>query len=150
MKNSIAQTETAGAARWMIVDDNEDILSLMRAIAERLGAVAIECFNSPKAALAAFRAAPGKFSVVITDLEMPGMSGIELCRELRKFSPAQKILLTTGSEILTGREAVERGFCGMLRKPFPFASLQRALSAAGVVKTADENGRGNFAALMTA
>ena len=78
------------------------------------------------------------------------MSGIELCRELRKFSPAQKILLTTGSEILTGREAVERGFCGMLRKPFPFASLQRALATAGVVKTADENGRGNFAALMTA
>src|SRR5450631_569940 len=101
MKNSIAETEAAGEARWMIVDDNENILSLMRAIAERLGAVVIECFNSPKAALAAFRAAPEKFSVVITDLEMPGMSGIELCRELRKFSPAQKILLTTGSEILT-------------------------------------------------
>ena len=150
MKNSITETEAAGRPRWMIVDDNENILSLMQAIAARLGNAAVECFNSPRAALAAFRAAPEKFSLVITDLEMPGMSGIELCRELRKFSPAQKILLTTGSEILTDSEAAERGFCGLLHKPFPFASLQRALTAAGIVEMPAENNSEKFAALTMA
>jgi CheY-like chemotaxis protein len=72
MNSNLAQTETTGRTRWMIVDDNEDILSLMQAIATRLGDVAAECFNSPKNALAAFRAAPEKFPLVITDLEMPG------------------------------------------------------------------------------
>jgi CheY-like chemotaxis protein len=150
MKTTFTATECASRTRWMIVDDNEDILSLMQAIAARLGEAAIECFNSPKAALAAFRAAPEKFSLVITDLEMPGMSGIELCRELHEVSPAQKILLTTGSEILTDGEAAEKGFCGLLHKPFPFASLQRALGAAGVLEMAAQNNPEKFAALTMA
>ena len=150
MKTTFTSTECSGGARWMIVDDNEEILSLMEAIAGRLGGAAVECFNSPKAALAAFRAAPEKFSLVITDLEMPGMSGLEFCRELHEVSPAQKILLSTGSEILTDAQAAQNGFCGLLHKPFPFASLQRALGAAGVLEMAAQNNPEKFAALTMA
>jgi CheY-like chemotaxis protein len=150
MNSNLVQTETAADARWMIVDDSEEILALMEAIAGRLGGVAIECFNSPQAALAAFRAAPEKFQIVITDLEMPGMNGLEFCRELHEVSPAQKVLLSTGSEILTDEQAAQNGFCGLLHKPFLIASLQRALAAAGVLEIAPENNSGKIAALTVA
>jgi CheY-like chemotaxis protein len=130
MKNSIIQTEAGSRPRWMIVDDDRDILSLIRDIVARFCNVDIECFNSPQDALAAFEAEPGAFEFVITDLEMPGMSGIELSRHLRALSPSLKILLSTGSEILSDEEAVQKGFCGLLRKPFPLAALQNALEPA--------------------
>jgi CheY-like chemotaxis protein len=130
MKNLIMQTGNDRRPRWMIVDDNQDILSLVRDIIARFSDVDVECFNSPQAALAVFEAEPDAFEFVITDLEMPDMSGIELCRRLRVFSPSLKILLSTGSEIISDEEAVQKGFCGLLRKPFPFAALQHALEPA--------------------
>ena len=130
MKNSIIQTEAGSRPRWMVVDDDRDILSLIRDIVARFGNVDVECFNSPQDALAAFEAEPGAFEFVITDLEMPGMTGIELSRHLRALSPSLRILLSTGSEILSDEEAAQKGFCGLLRKPFPLAALQNALEPA--------------------
>lgn len=130
MKNAMMQTENGSRPRWMIVDDSPDILSLIRDILARFNAVDIECFNSPQSALAAFEADPNAFEFVITDLEMPDMSGIELCRRLRRLTPLLKILLTTGSEILSSEEAAQKGFCGLLHKPFPLPALQRALEPA--------------------
>jgi CheY-like chemotaxis protein len=124
------QTEDGNRPRWMVVDDDQDILSLIHDIIARFSAVDIECFNSPKEALNAFESKPGAFEFVITDLEMPDMSGIELCRRLRALSPSLKILLSTGSDILSDDEAVQKGFCGLLRKPFPLAALQNALEPA--------------------
>jgi CheY-like chemotaxis protein len=150
MNSNFAEIKNTSDTRWMIVDDNEDILAMMQALVARLSSSAIECFNSPSAALKAFAATPEKFQLVITDLEMPGMSGIELCRRLHELSPAQKVLLATGSEILTDEQAAQNGFCGLLHKPFLFASLQRALAAAGVLEMAAENNSKQFAALTMA
>jgi CheY-like chemotaxis protein len=150
MKTNSSQTETAARPRCMIVDDNEEILLLMRDIVAQFSDAEIVCFNSPHAALASFAAVPEAVDFVITDLEMPGMSGIELAERLRKLSPSLKILLATGSEILTDDEASEKGFCGLLHKPFPFAALQRALAAAGLLRRAPENNSEQFAALTMA
>ena len=134
MNSIFPQTSRAARRRWMIVDDDENILSLIYKFAARTSDADIECFLSPHEALAAFAAAPGSFELVITDLEMPGMDGIELGRQLHELSPTTKILLITGSGILTATEAVERGFCGLLCKPFPFAALKNALKFAGVIE----------------
>jgi CheY-like chemotaxis protein len=150
MKNSIIETEAARRPRWMIVDDNQDILAWMRELLAKLVDADIQCFDSPHAALATFAAAPDAVDFVITDLEMPDMSGIELGDRLRKLSPSLKVLLATGSEILTNREAAQKGFCGLLHKPFPFASLERALAAAGLLQDASENNSKPFAALTMA
>jgi CheY-like chemotaxis protein len=150
MNSNFAEIKNTGDTRWMIVDDNEDILAMMQALVARLSGAALECFNSPQAALKVFAATPEKFQLVITDLEMPGMNGIELCRHLRKLSPTQKVLLATGSEILTDEQAAQNGFCGLLHKPFLFASLQRALATAGVLEMAAENNSKQFASLTMA
>jgi CheY-like chemotaxis protein len=130
MKNAMMQTEDGSRPRWMVVDDNQDILSLIHDIVARFRNVDIEYFNSPREAIAAFESKPGAFEFVITDLELPDTGGIELCRRLRAFSPSLKVLLSTGSEILSNEEAAQKGFCGLPRKPFPLAALQRALEPA--------------------
>ncbi len=134
----------------MVVDDNKDILSLMRDVVAQCVDADIQCFHSPHAALAAFTAAPEAVDFVITDLEMPGMSGLELGSRLRKLSPAIKVLLSTGSELLTETEAVQRGFCGLLLKPFHFGALRQALGRAGLPETPAKNNFETFAALTVA
>ncbi len=149
MKNSILQTEGANRPLWMIVDDNEDILSLMREAAARFSHARIVCFDSPRAALAAFEAGPELFELVITDFEMPGMDGVELCRRLRAILPSAKILLTTGSDLVSEETAAHEGFCGLLPKPFPFATLRRVLKGIGVLDNQKTAGANDFSAVLT-
>ena len=91
------QASSPTKARWMIVDDDADILYLLSHLAAQMTDAEIGCFSSPQEAVAAFAEAPDKFQFVITDLEMPGMDGIQLCRRLRAISPGIKVLLSTGS-----------------------------------------------------
>ena len=135
--------------RWMIVDDNEDILWVLRHLAAQISGADITCFLSPCEALAAFTAAPESFELVVTDLEMPGMSGIELCERLHALLPAAKILLTTGSEIITDAEARDKGFCGLLHKPFAIETLQNTLEAVGVGTTSEHFSEATAAFMFT-
>lgn len=115
----------------MVVDDNREILAMMQAMLEHFHG-AIDCFSSPQAAQAAFAAAPDAYELVITDYEMPGMDGIELCHRLHEMAPAQKIFLATGSGFFTEAVARRAGFCALLNKPFPFDAVRGALDQAGI------------------
>lgn len=113
--------------RWMIVDDNADILLMLSAVLENFTSAEIESHDSPQSALAAFIQSPDSYELVLTDFEMPGMDGAELCRRLHTISPAQKIFLATGSGFFTEAAARHAGFSALLNKPFPLAELQAAL-----------------------
>lgn len=115
----------------MLVDDDVLNLALLGKLLGHYCEAEIQCFQDGREALAAFVAAPESFDFVVTDLEMPGMNGLELCRQMRAVSPPVKILLTTGSGDMTGETAVQAGFCGLLRKPFMVDALLNALEAAG-------------------
>ncbi len=138
MKNETA-FETETKMRWMIVDDDEGVLLVLQELARQLTDAEIICFSSPNEALAAFTETPEKFQCVITDLEMPGMDGIYFCRRLHAISPDVKVLLSTGSRILTSAEATQKGFCGLLFKPFPVAAMKKALAVAGIFNSSPAN-----------
>ena len=118
---------------FMVVDDNREILNITRAMLTRITDASVECFPSPAGALAVFQAAPRKYAFVITDFEMPGMTGAELCRHLREISPGLKVLLATGSGIASHSAATAMGFCGLLRKPFMIRDVENALANAGII-----------------
>ncbi len=116
----------------MIVDDDRDVLMVLQKIAARVSDAEIECFRNSQDALAAFEATPGGFDFVMTDFDMPGMDGLELCGLLRAMAPGLKVLLVTASNAIAGEEIVKSGFCGIVRKPFQIPTLVSALVAAGV------------------
>ncbi len=118
--------------RWMLVDDNEEFLMMITAMVENLTGATIECHNSPISALAAFMAEPEAYEVVITDHEMTGMTGIELCGRLQVLAPVQKVILTTGGGHFTREAAGKAGCSALLHKPFMFSALTAALAEAGV------------------
>ena len=94
-----------------------------------LGYEAVVKTLSPEA-LAVFRAAPEQFDLVMTDYEMPHMSGEVLARELRDIRPDIPIILCTGSSAMTGENAHRLGFDALLRKPFRLDDITSVIDLA--------------------
>jgi two-component system cell cycle sensor histidine kinase/response regulator CckA len=115
-------------ARWMVVDNDTDTLDTVAQLLAAVSDAEICPFPSPWQALDAIAAAPEAFHLVVTDLEMPGMSGIDFRRQVEIVSPKTKVLLTTGSGLLTEKCAREIGFCGLLCKPFSIGTLKQTLA----------------------
>ena len=82
-----------GQIRILIVDDDEQILHLLRAILEQEG-YAVDAVTDGYAALAAFN--PDIHDLVITDIVMPGKEGIETIMELRALRPDVPVIAISG------------------------------------------------------
>jgi CheY-like chemotaxis protein len=117
--------------RWLLVDDDADNLKMLSLVLRRVTGAPVECHPTAESALAAFSADPGRYGPVITDLQMPGMNGVELCRQMHSIAPGQKIILATGSGGFNETTARREGFVALLNKPFPMTVLRRALANAG-------------------
>jgi CheY-like chemotaxis protein len=81
--------------RILYLDDEESLVILAKRMLERMG-YEVTGFNDSTQALAAFRAAPQDFDLVLTDLSMPGMSGMEVSRQMLQIRPDIPVLLATG------------------------------------------------------
>lgn len=82
-------------ARILYVDDEDAQLYLGKRLLARMGC-RVAVFNDPLAALQAFREQPNDFDLVITDLSMPQLSGMDLVRELRALRAQLPIIMTSG------------------------------------------------------
>ena len=117
----------------MLVDDDDAIRETIAKLLAAIAGVEVVSFSSGAVALSAFAAAPDTFDFIVSDLDMPAMSGIEFCRRIKTSQPHMKLLLATGSGVITQEEATGFGFCGMINKPFSVATLRRALADAAVL-----------------
>jgi len=81
--------------RILYLDDEESLVILAKRMLERMGYV-VSGFNDSTKALAAFQTAPRDFDLVLTDLSMPGMSGMEVSRRMLQIRPDIPVLLATG------------------------------------------------------
>jgi len=116
-----------GTEKILLVDDEETIISMERLMLERLG-YHVTSRTSSIEALEAFRAAPDKFDLVITDMAMPNMPGNKLSAELIKIRPDIPILLCTGfSETMSEEKAVSIGIKGFLWKPIVMKDLSQKI-----------------------
>ncbi|MEA1969854.1 MAG: PhnD/SsuA/transferrin family substrate-binding protein [Thermodesulfobacteriota bacterium] len=106
-----------GTERILLVDDEEVVIAMEKEMLERMGYQVTSCTSSIEA-LEAFRAAPDKFDLIITDLAMPNMPGDKLAVELTKIRPDIPILLCTGfSNTMSEEKAASLGITGFLFKP---------------------------------
>ncbi len=99
----------------LVVDDELPILDLVRGYLERDGIAVTVAVDGP-AALAAARAESP--DVVILDLMLPGIDGLEVCRQLRTFSEAYVLMLTARSEEIDRIIGLSVGADDYLVKPF--------------------------------
>lgn len=133
--------------RILLVDDAPHMLRLLGRIlvAALDGQAEVHATADGGAAIAALCAQA--FDLVITDLRMPGASGLEVLREARRQEPAPEVLLLTafaGDEVL--REAMRLGASACVRKPFDPDALA-ALVRGALDRAADNRVPGSTANL---
>ncbi len=100
-----------------MVDDEEALVYTVRRQLESLG-YQVTVRNGSREALEAFRAGPDGFDVLITDMTMPHMTGVELSRRIRQIRPGLPIVLCTGfNEMIDEEKAKTLGIHAFLNKP---------------------------------
>jgi two-component system KDP operon response regulator KdpE len=113
--------------RILIVDDEPQITRVLRRSLTSHG-YEVRSAADGESALETF----GDFSpnLVITDLSMPNLNGIELCRRLRQLSPVPIVVLSVKGEEQTKVEALDAGADDYVTKPFGIEELLARIRAA--------------------
>jgi FixJ family two-component response regulator len=110
-----------------IVDDDRE---MREALCDLLLVEGLAChaFESAEAFFAAY--APGAFASVVTDVRMPGVTGLELLARIKRSEPALPVIVVTSSgDLQTRQEALEGGARALLVKPIHNAELLSHLAA---------------------
>ncbi len=117
----------------LLIDDEPIVGQRLRTGLEKMGCK-VEVAQDPKDALAKIRGK--RFDVVITDIMMPEINGIQVLETVKEANPDTQVIIITGfatSEL--AREAMEKGAYDMIAKPFKPADLRGM-----VAKAANEMG----------
>ena len=112
--------------RILVVEDNRDVGAFSTQLLAELGYATVWVANGP-AALDRI-AADANFDLVLTDVVMPGMSGVELAQHLRASRPDLPVILTSGYSHVIAAEGTH-GFA-LLRKPYSLDALSAVLEDA--------------------
>ena len=139
---SMAASIPRGHEHILLVDDEVMLVNLGQELLTRLG-YAVTGHTSSVEALAAFRAAPHQFDLVITDQTMPTMTGEALVRALRDIRSDLPIVLCTGfSYAMTKDKAAALGIDAFLLKPLVAQDLARTIRQVLAQRKEDEGERG--------
>jgi DNA-binding NtrC family response regulator len=117
--------------RVLLVDDEEE---LIEAIEERLNLRGIRASTSTSGPDALDQLNECAFNVVVVDIRMPGMGGLELLDEIKRKCPSTRVILLTGrGSEQESEEGLARGAFDYLVKPVDLdhliATLERAVAA---------------------
>jgi PAS domain S-box-containing protein len=114
--------------RVLVVDDEEALMAVTSETLKRLG-YEPAAFPDGAAALAEFESQPGRFDAVITDEVMPGLTGTDLARSLRRHRRDLPIMLVSGYiGPMMSERALAAGVDAILKKPVQSRELATALA----------------------
>lgn len=107
----------------LLVEDEPDILRIVQASLERSG-YEVAPFCQPSAALQFARTHSDQIRMLVTDVIMPEMTGVELFEQIRGFLPGTKVLYMSGhtADVITERAAMSMG-AHLIKKPFTYETL---------------------------
>ena len=115
-------------ARVLVVDDKRGSREALRKMIAKEG-FDVAMAHDAETAVGAFGAAPA--NLVITDLRMPGMDGIELLRRVKRASPDTEVILISGvGSIESAVEAMREGAYDFLTKPLERVAVLKAMDKA--------------------
>ena len=112
----------------LIVDDEAHVRSILLRYFEQAGS---ECVTASSALDALDRMKDLSFSLVISDVMMPGMSGLEFLHLATKQNPETAFIMLTGlTDIGTAVDSLRMGAFDFITKPFELTSIRRAVTRA--------------------
>lgn len=118
----------------LIIDDEEIVCKRLKPAIEKMGCE-VEAFLDPLLALERFDELP--FDIVVTDVRMDEIDGIEVLEYVRNKAPRTIVIVITGYAMLAlAREAMQRGAFDFISKPFKPNDIRRV-----ILKAAEELGR---------
>ena len=85
-------------ANILVVDDDPDIAYVLKQGLQK-NRFLVSAFTSPEEALQNFQSNSGDYCLMLSDIRMPGMSGIQLARKVKEINPKVKVVLMTSFEI---------------------------------------------------
>ena len=117
------------AARILIIEDNDSLRTILRTALSKAGYEVTEAGDGTSG-LASYRQDP--FDVVVTDILMEGIEGLETIRELRRDYPQVKIIAMSGADTYMADKNLESSVINgadlTLTKPFRMQSMLRAIT----------------------
>jgi CheY-like chemotaxis protein len=116
-----------GSDTILVIEDEEIVRTTVEKILVSLGYKAV-LTNDGLEGVAQFSQAPNRFNLVLLDLAMPRLDGVQTITEIRRINPDIPVLLMTG---YSENEAMERfkgkGLTGFIQKPFDIPTLRQKL-----------------------
>jgi CheY-like chemotaxis protein len=119
-----------GSEHILFVDDEDLLVEVGSQVMGSLG-YQVTCFTSSLEALEAFKQTPQTFDVLLTDMNMPKMSGLDLAKEVIRIRPDMPILLCTGfSERISASRSESLGIRKTIMKPMVARDIALAVREA--------------------
>ncbi|ABW68198.1 response regulator [Desulfosudis oleivorans] len=114
--------------RIMVIDDENIVGKRLKPALEKTGDV-VETFEDGETALARFEKQP--FDIVVTDIRMEKIDGLEILEQILAMSRQTKVILITGyATVEIAREALSKGAFDFIAKPFKPADLRAIIERA--------------------
>jgi len=117
------------ARRVLIIDDRPGIRLVFRDFLEVLGYESDAAVDG-KDVLAMLAAAPDAYGLVVTDMKMPGISGLDVAMRVRRLAPAADVLIVSGSTVPEEVERIESLGFSYIAKPVTLRAFAAAVERA--------------------
>ena len=115
----------------LVVEDEPEILSLLQELFERRGYKVTAC-NSGNSALQL--AQKKQFSVILTDLIMPGIDGFKLIESLKELIPISRLIVMSGAGIQVLQDLTKLGVENYIVKPIDFDNLIKTIKCIPILQ----------------
>jgi two-component system, cell cycle sensor histidine kinase and response regulator CckA len=113
------------SARILYLDDEEPLVFIVKRMLERIGHRVVG-FTRADEALSAFTAAPATFDLVISDMSMPGMNGVEFAKAVLAAHPPAIVLIASGyMDEQETQHALAAGVKSVIRKPHTIDEMRQ-------------------------
>lgn len=116
---------TDESMKIMIIDDDEDILNLFNSFLQKEGYDVVP-FLDPLEAIMEIEANPQRYELIVTDIRMPGISGIELIRRMSALNTDIKVILISAFEV-SGKVLKDLKYDEYFKKPIHMRALASSI-----------------------
>ena len=111
----------------LLIDDEEMVVKITEAMLKKMGFKILKAANGHEG-LKLFQKHLNNIDLIICDMIMPKMDGLQLVHKLREIDPCVKVLLSSGSLIDEDeKDVANRGFDGLIKKPYKLNDLSEKI-----------------------